>query len=135
MATLNRDEQARVDRVAELEARRRAGDQSISDFELNRARQIAAQQRQNAELREERIAQIQADRAAQATAHQLAADQQAEAAQEAFLRQARLDYPGTAAEWEQDKPEILRQWRIRNAVDASTVEAEAARRMSPMLEY
>ena len=128
MATLNRDEQARVDRVAELEAKRRTGGY-VSDYELEQARQVAEQQRQNAELREQRITQLQADKAAQAAAHQLEADQQAQAAQAAFLRQARLDYVGTEDQWQQDKDEILRQWRIRNAV-----EAEAARRLVG-LEY
>ena len=120
MATLNREEQARVDKLEAMKRWQRTGERYVSDG------QIAAQQKlvdfayANAEARERNQAERQAARDAERTAVQARQEAQAKAVQDEFLRTARLRYPGTDAEWERDKDEILRQWRVQQALGGGT---------------
>lgn len=118
MATLNRDEQARVDRAEQLKREYRTGSRSVTDHDLAEAEQLAAYAVANAEARERQEQRLQAEEAAKTAARQAERDTAALAAQEAYLRQARASYPGTEAQWQQDKDDLLRQWRLRNAVGA-----------------
>ncbi len=130
MATLNYDEQRRVHQYEELEARRRDGGY-VNDHELETAKQIADNMYRNAELREQHLASLKAVEDAKTAANQQRIDQHAQTAADAYLRVARSRYPGTDADWEKDKDEILRQWRIRNALgdvgDAERLQAEMSR--------
>jgi hypothetical protein len=117
MATLNNEEQAKHDRVAELETARRYGTAFVSDGDLVQARLLAEYATNNAEARERMEARAEAEEKAQQDRVQARRDAEATAASEVFLAQARHSYPGTDAEWQQDKAEILRQWRIQSALN------------------
>ncbi len=117
MAQLNRDEKLKVDRVDELKQRQRNGE-LVTDGMIAAAERLAELAVKNAEARERTQQERQAERDAQQAAAQARADARAKAAQDEFLRTARLHYPGTDAEWSRDKDEILRQWQIQQALGA-----------------
>jgi hypothetical protein len=129
MATLNRDEQAKHDRLQELETARRYGTQHVSDAQLADARQLAEWAERNAAARERMAAEHEAERKAQEDAVRARHDAAAQSAQETFLLHARGRYPGTDAEWNQDKAEILRQWRIQSTLNAQNDAMERKRQM------
>ncbi len=56
---LNRDEQARVDYVTELEEHRRDGTKYVNDHQLAEAKKVADLARLNAELRAQRLAGLE----------------------------------------------------------------------------
>jgi hypothetical protein len=116
MAKLTFEEQAKVDRLAALEEQERNGTGTVRENDLKQAHWLAERAIANAEIREEMRAERQAEADAQAARVQAQRDAEALQAQEAYLRQARVNYPGTEVQWQQDKAEILRQWRIRNAL-------------------
>jgi conjugal transfer/entry exclusion protein len=113
---LNYDEKKHIQHYESLLQARRDGSRYVNGDQLETARQIADNQRRNAQLRHERIQRLAAEEAAKQAECQVERDQVAQAAQDAYLRQARMRYPGTDADWERDKDEIARQWRIRNAL-------------------
>jgi hypothetical protein len=128
MATLNTDEQAKVDRLAELEQHRRHGTQFVSDDQLERARELAAYAERNAEARARLQAQRQAEIDAKNAAHQARRDAEVLAAQEAYKRTARATFPGTQAQFDAAWPALLQQWQLRNTVtDTEAVVAEKRR--------
>lgn len=115
---LNRDEQARVDRVAELEQHRRDGTRYVDDYELNEAKKVAEMARTNAKLRAERLAELDAQYKAQAAATASAQQARVEAEIDAYKRQARAVFPGTAAQFEASWPKILEAWQMQQSLDA-----------------
>jgi hypothetical protein len=121
MTELNREEQAKVDRLEELKRWRRTSEQYVNDAQIAAAEQLAQLAVANAEARARLQAQRQAEIDAKNAAHQQRMDAQAHAAQEAYLREARARYTGTEAQWQQDKDEILRQWRVRNALGGESL--------------
>ncbi len=114
MATLNRDEQATHNRVAELETARRNGTAFVSDGELNQARQLAEYATNNAEARERFEAQRDAEAKAQQDRVQARRDAEVTAAQDAYKRVARVTFPGTDAQFADAWPALLQAWLIRN---------------------
>ena len=126
MATLNTYEQARIDEYEALQARRRRG-ALVSDASLEQAREIADNQRRNAEVREERRAQQQAEEDAQAAARQAKHDAAALQAQEAYRRVAQATFPGTSEQFEAAWPELLRAWQLRNTAGSMDAMIEQKR--------
>jgi hypothetical protein len=120
MAELNYDERKRVQVYEDLQAKRARGEY-VSDVALENARTIADNMYRNAEARERLTTQLQAAEEAKQAARQAERDMAAQAAQDAYLREARLRYTGTEAQWQQDKDEILRQWRVRNALGGESL--------------
>jgi hypothetical protein len=121
MATLTREEQARVDEWTALKQQRAAG-QYVSDYDLTRAETIAANQIKNAELREQRLKGQEATRQAEAARVQAEQEARHQAAQEAYKRVARARFPGDDEQFQQAWPQLLREWQIRQA----TAEMDAA---------
>jgi hypothetical protein len=115
---LNWDERKRVDYADEL-ARRRAAGEYVLDSEFQRAHDIKDNMLSNAAARAARKAGLKAADDARQAARQAERDTAAQAAEEAYLRTARLRYTGSATQWEQDKATIAREWRIRNALEGS----------------
>jgi len=111
MAPLNIDEQAKVDRVAELETKRARG-AYVSDHELAQAKTIAENQVRNAEWRAAHRAQLKAERDAAEAKRQGKYDQAAQAAQDQHMRQRRAAFRGTAAQWEAMKDRILEDYLL-----------------------
>ena len=133
MATLNRDEQAKVDWYEALERAQRTGTMPPDARQLQNARELAERAEANAEARERMQAHRQAEQDAQAAAHQARRDAEVLAAQEAYKRTARATFPGTAAQFEAAWPELLQAWQIRNtASDASALIEQKRRQIAEM---
>lgn len=126
MATLTREEQARVDEWTTLKQQRAAG-QYVSDYDMEQAEQIAAFQYKNAEIREQRLKEQEAARQAEAARVQAEQDARHQAAQEAYKRVARAHFPGSDKEFEAAWPDVLKAWQVRQAA-ASEAEALVAQR-------
>ena len=111
------DELQRIQHADNLTQRRAAGEYII-DSVYNNAQQVKANQLKNAQIRAERRAETQRAEDAKHAALLERMDAQALAAQDAFKHTARAAFPGTQAEFDAAWPEILKQWQIRNAVEA-----------------
>jgi hypothetical protein len=129
MATLNRDEQATHNRVAELETARRNGTAFVSDGELNQARQLAEYATNNAAARERYQAELAAEQKAVDNRTRARMDAAATAVSEAFLAQARHSYPGTDTEWQAEKGDILKAWRQQQVLNAQNDTMERKRQL------
>jgi phage protein D len=115
---LNRDEQARVDYVTELEEHRRNGTKYVNDHQLAEVKKVADLARLNAELRAQRLAGLEQARQARAAAAAAAQQARVEAEIDVFKQQARRAFPGTVAEFEAQWPEILKQWQQQQTLAA-----------------
>ncbi len=125
-ATLNTYEATKIAEYEDLQAKRRRGE-FVSDTALERAREIAGNMERNAEARERRLAQLQADEDAKAAARQAKRDAEMLQAQEAYKRLARSTFPGTQAQFDAAWPELLRAWQIRNTASDQDALIEHAR--------
>ncbi len=110
MATLNQDEQAKVDALAALEQAKWNNERYVPDVELANARQLVAYAEANAEAREQVQKQRKAEKDAEVTRHQAARDAHARAAQAEYMRRRHASFKGTAAQWEQMKGAILQDF-------------------------
>ena len=81
MATLNQDEQAKVDALATLEKAKWNNERYVPDVELATARQLVAYAEANAEAREQFQKQRNAEKDAEVARHQAVRDALARAAQ------------------------------------------------------
>ncbi len=126
MATLNQDEQAKVDALAALEQAKWNNERYVFDGELATARQLAAYAEANAEARERTQQERKAAADAENARRQARRDAEVLAAQDAYKRTARATFPGTQAQFEGAWPDILRAWQVRNtAGDADALIADA----------
>jgi D-tyrosyl-tRNA(Tyr) deacylase len=134
MATLNADEQAKVDRYNELERAQRYGERPRDAAQLEHARVLAENAQRNAETRERVLAERQAEKAADAAKHQARRDTEVLAAQEAYKQTARVTFPGTPAQFDAAWPELLRAWQIRKtATDMDALVERKRQQMAGML--
>ena len=136
MATLNQDEQAKVDALAALEQAKWNGE-PVWDGDLKQARWLAEHAEANAEARERFQQQRKAEEDAENARRQARRDAEVLAAQDAYKRTARATFPGTQAQFEGAWPDILRAWQVRNtAGDADALIADALiERKRASMEY
>ncbi len=112
MATLNQDEQAKVDALAALEQAKWNGERYVPDVELATARQLVAYAEANAEARERLEATLKAEEDTKSAAFQAARDGLARAATSEYMRRRHASFKGTAAQWEQMKGAILQDFLL-----------------------
>ncbi len=129
MATLDANEQAKVDRYEELRMAKRDGIRYVNDADLANAKQLAEYAERNAEAREHFEAQRAAEQKVIDDQTQARINAAAKEASDTFLRGARGRYAGTDAEFAADAPEILRQWRIQSALNTQDNTMERKRQM------
>ena len=110
MATLNQDEQAKVDALAALEKAKWNNERYVPDVELANARQLVAYAEANAEARERLEATLKAEEDKKTAAVTAARDALARAAQAEYMRRRHAAFKGTAAQWEQVKGAILQDF-------------------------
>ncbi len=112
MATLNQDEQAKVDALAALEKAKWNNERYVPDVELANARQLVAYAEANAEAREQRMAHLKAEEDKKTAAFKAARDALARAAQAEYMRRRHASFKGTAAQWEQMKGKVLEDFLL-----------------------
>ena len=117
MAPLNQDEQARIDRLAQLRHWRATGEKLVPDDTLAEAEKLAAFALQNAEQREKNARDRDAKHAAEQSCQEAAQQARIDAAAAAYKRTARLGFPGTDQQFEQEWPAILSEWQQRQTLD------------------
>ncbi len=132
MATLNPDEQAKVDALAALEKAKWNGERYVPDVELATARQLVAYAEANAEAREQRAAHLKAEEDTKAGAVKAARDAHARAAQAEYMRGRHAAFKGTAAQWEQVKGKILEDYLMGRD---DNVRNEVVERKRASMEY
>ncbi len=115
---LNRDEQARVDYVTELEEHRRNRTKYVNDHQLAEAKKLAEMARDNAEARARYQAGLATKRQAQAAAAEAQCQERIAQEIDTYKQTARSAFMGTAADFEAAWPEILKQWQIRQSLAA-----------------
>ena len=128
-ATLNQRETEAVNRLEELRTHLREGTRLVTGDQLAEAETNAGFALANAEAREQARQASLAEADAKAAAQQQRRDAAVKAAQDAFLREARARFPGTDAEWEQAKGEVLKQWQIRQALSDDDAAQQAQRQL------
>jgi len=131
MATLNQDEQAKVDALAALEQAKWNNERYVPDVELANARQLVAYAEANAEAREQFQKQRNAEKDAEVVGHQAARDANARAAQAEYMRSCHAAFKGTAAQWEQMKGAILQDFLL----GANEGRDEGVERKRASMEY
>jgi len=131
MATLNQDEQAKVDALAALEQAKWNNERYVPDVELATARQLVAYAEANAEARERLEATLNAEKDAEVARHQAARDALARAAQAEYMRRRHAAFNGTAAQWEQMKGAILQDFLL----EANEGHDEVVERKRASMEY
>jgi LmbE family N-acetylglucosaminyl deacetylase len=131
MATLNQDEQAKVDALAALEQAKWNNERYVPDVELANARQLVAYAEANAEAREQRTVDLKAEEDKKTAAVTAARDALARAAQAEYMRRRHASFKGTAAQWEQMKGAILSDFLL----GANEGRDEAAERKRASMEY
>jgi hypothetical protein len=131
MATLNQDEQAKVDALAALEQAKWNGERYVPDVELANARQLVAYAEANAEARERLEATLKAEEEKKTAAITAARDALARAAQAEYMRRRHAAFKGTAAQWEQMKGKVLEDFLM--GVNEGRDEAVERKRAS--MEY
>jgi len=131
MATLNQDEQAKVDALAALEQAKWNGERYVPDVELANARQLVAYAEANAEAREQRAAHLKAEEDKKTAAVTVARDALARAAQAEYMRARHAAFKGTAAQWEQMKGAILQDFLL----GANEGRDEVVERKRASMEY
>jgi hypothetical protein len=103
-----------------LKAQRKANPDSVSRKELEETRATVERLKENERLRAERWAKLDEERQAKAQAEAEAAEQQRQktfqAELAAFKERARLNFPGTAAEFEAQWGQIKAEWQRRRAL-------------------
>lgn len=134
MATLNVDEQAKVDRYNELERAQRYGERPRDAAQLEHARVLAEYAQRNAETRERVLAERKAEAEKEAAKHQSRRDAAVLVAQNEYKAVARATFPGTAQQFDAAWPELLKQWQIRNtAVDMDALVERKRQQMAGMI--
>jgi len=131
MATLNQDEQAKVDALAALEQAKWNGERYVPDVELANARELVAYAEANAEAREQRTVDLKAEEDKKTAALTAARDALARAAQAEYMRRRHAAFKGTAAQWEQMKGAILQDFLL----GANEGRDEAVERKRNSAEY
>jgi len=131
MATLNQDEQAKVDALAALEQAKWNNERYVPDVELANARQLVAYAEANAEAREQFQKQRNAEKDAEVARHQVARDALARAAQAEYMRSRHAAFKGAAAQWEQMKGAILQDFLL----GANEGRDEVVERKRASMEY
>ncbi len=131
MATLNQDEQAKVDALAALEQAKWNGERYVPDVELANARELVAYAEANAEAREQRTVDLKAEEDKKTAALTAARDALARAAQAEYMRRRHAAFKGTAAQWEQMKGAILQDFLL----GANEGRDEAVARKRASMEY
>ncbi len=124
---LNRDEQARVDYVTELEEHRRNGTKYVNDHQLAEAKKVAEMARDNAAARARYQAGLAAERQARADAAEARHQERIAQQIDTYKQTARSAFMGTAADFEAAWPEILKQWQIKQSLDALETTQETTR--------
>jgi hypothetical protein len=107
---LNYDEAKRAAVYEELLAKRARGEY-VSDHQLADAELIRDRAYRNAELRAQHQARLADDEATKQAARQAERDQVTQAAIAAFKQQAAAAFPGTAAQFEAQWPQLLADWQ------------------------
>jgi len=131
MATLNQDEQAKVDALAALEKAKWNNERYVPDVELANARQLVAYAEANAEAREQRMAHVKAEEDKKTAAVTAARDALARAAQAEYMRRRHASFKGMAAQWEQMKGAILQDFLMGD----DTTHDEVVERKRASMEY
>lgn len=131
MATLNQDEQAKVDALAALEQAKWNNERYVPDVELANARQLVAYAEANAEAREQRTVDLKAEEDKKTAALTAARDALARAAQAEYMRRRHAAFKGTAAQWEQMKGAILQDFLL----GANEGRDEVVERKRASMEY
>jgi hypothetical protein len=131
MATLNQDEQAKVDVLVALEQAKWNGERYVPDVELANARELVAYAEANAEAREQRTVDLKAEEDKKTAALTAARDALARAAQAEYMRRRHAAFKGTAAQWEQMKGAILQDFLL----GANEGRDEAVARKRASMEY
>ncbi len=126
---LNRNEQAHVDRLAELEQHRHNGTRFINDYQLAEAKKAAEMARDNAATRAQRLADLAHVRQVWADAEEARRQQRIAAEIDAVKQQARRGFTGTDAAFEAAWSKILAAWHIPQSLAA--LEGGQSRGRSP----
>jgi hypothetical protein len=127
---LNEREQAAVDAYNDLERAQRYGERHRDEQQLASFRQRAEWAQNNAEAREQMLAERKAEKDAEDAKHQARRDAAALATQESYKRTAAATFPGTQAQFDAAWPELLRAWQIRNT--ATDMDALIAQKKAEM---
>ena len=132
---LNREEQARVDKLDEMKRHQRTGERLVTDGMIAARQQLVDFAYRNAEARERNRAERKAEEDAKTAARQAERDAAAQAQIAAFKQEARRRFPGTDVEFEREWPAIKSEWQRRLALSGAEDEARLAQKRRLMNSF
>ncbi len=125
---LNQQFEANRQKLAKLEQQKAEG-MNISDARLTEAREQVARDVGHAAAIERALAEQQAQADAELQRVEERRRALVQAAQEAYKRLARSQWPGTQAQFDAAWPELLRDWQMRQTTDATAALAASLPRI------